>query len=936
LAKSVIDIIIEAQNNASRELKRFRSDMETLQQNAGTLQDMSYGFLALGGAVTAGLGYAVKTTADFEQALADTASVMGRTAGDWKDLEAIAREFGRTTSFTATESANAMKLLAQFGYGVDQMEDMLKSTINLSTALNYDLEMATEIVVSTMKNFEKQGYSSSRVAEIFAKATNISSASMEKFRYTLKYVAPIANQLNYSLEDTVGILSMLYDAGIPAETAGTSLRQALSRLVDPTKEASKVLQANGLTLKEINPMYNDFATILDRLGKANLDTAELFTVFGDEATSAMSALIDKGSGKLREYQKQLKESGGVLEQMKETQLATFNGQMKLLKSAVEDVAIGFGMMMLPALTDFVKMLKVAVDWFNGLSTETKKTIGYIILGVGAFSLLSGVILLTVGTWVLAIRTVREFGMLIGTTFKYMKNSTGVGKVIGLIAKAFRGLGTAVLWLGRIMLMNPIGLAITAIVALVTLLYFAWTKNWGGIQEKTQAVWSWMKQTWNNIVSGAENLITGITRWFSELPSVIRAFFIGAWESAVEWVSTTIQNIRNAIYQGLINILMDTGQTQSEAVQTLQNAWSNITSFFSGLWEFIRFIFWDRWVQIGSEMLSQVNYIVETTIIGFNDLVADISAWGRDMWTVIVNAFRSFYEAIRPYLVAIGNFFRSVWNGIVTFFRSVWTIIHAVATSFVMMVWTTIKTYFGLVASFWKGVWNGIVAFFRGIGNTLKQIVAIFMTAIKNTIAFWINLIAGNWRQAWNNLKNILNSYRSILPSTVRGILSAISSAIKSFGSTVYKSGKSLMDAFARGIRDAVGKVTSAVSSVVTKARRFFGFSDAKEGAFSNITYSGYATMSAFAEGATKAKSLLARSIGGTLSSAMSGGLAGNYAINGMNSRGLAGSLNPRRFETSDTSKNEFNITINASSDDLKNPEVLVDRIIREIERRMRG
>ncbi len=48
-------------------------------------------------------------------------------------------------------------------------------------------------------------------------------------------------------------------------------------------------------------------------------------------------------------------------------------------------------------------------------------------------------------------------------------------------------GRAVLWIGRALLMNPIGLVITAVAAAAYLIY----RNWG-------AVSSWFKQRWADI------------------------------------------------------------------------------------------------------------------------------------------------------------------------------------------------------------------------------------------------------------------------------------------------------------------------------------------------------------------------------------------------------------------------------------------------------
>lgn len=67
----------------------------------------------VGVALTAGLGKAVKTAADFESGMSQVAAVSGATGDEFKALEARARELGGSTSFSAKEAADGLQYLAQ-------------------------------------------------------------------------------------------------------------------------------------------------------------------------------------------------------------------------------------------------------------------------------------------------------------------------------------------------------------------------------------------------------------------------------------------------------------------------------------------------------------------------------------------------------------------------------------------------------------------------------------------------------------------------------------------------------------------------------------------------------------------------------------------------------------------------------------------------------
>ncbi|NGY84882.1 phage tail tape measure protein [Bacillus megaterium] len=411
------------------------------------MRDVGTNFMAVGAGITAGLAMAVKTTGDFEQAVANAGSVMGRTAGDWKDIEQVARQYGKTTTYTATESAGAIQLLAQYGYDLSDAQKMMATTTKLATGQQYDLGQTTDIVVSTLKNFEKQGYSTAQVGDILAQASNISSASMEKFRYSMKYVSPVASALGISLEDMVGQLSALYDAGMPAETAGTALRMAYNRLLNPTKEATSALKSYGIATKDVNPQTNKMADIIDTLTKAGVKTNDVFTIFGVETAPAMLAMMQKGGDAVRGYEKQLTTSTGTVSKMYKTQMSTFNNQTKLLKSQLEEAGISIGQALLPVLKQLTAGLSKAITWFNGLSQSTKNMIAYALVAGAGLSVLAGLILYFGGAFITAMASMRLF---LGYV-KMFKNLTIVTKAFSMLSKGLGLLRTALSLAGKAVL-----------------------------------------------------------------------------------------------------------------------------------------------------------------------------------------------------------------------------------------------------------------------------------------------------------------------------------------------------------------------------------------------------------------------------------------------------------------------------------------------------
>src|SRR5690625_4733168 len=97
---------------SNKALKDFsKANEETFDSFKKTGTAITAGGVALAG----GLGFAVKTAADFESGMSQVAAVSGATGDELKALEERARELGGSTSFSAKEASDGLQYLAQIG-----------------------------------------------------------------------------------------------------------------------------------------------------------------------------------------------------------------------------------------------------------------------------------------------------------------------------------------------------------------------------------------------------------------------------------------------------------------------------------------------------------------------------------------------------------------------------------------------------------------------------------------------------------------------------------------------------------------------------------------------------------------------------------------------------------------------------------------------------
>ena len=140
--------------------KRFRAGMKgmgrqfdkTSKKSQGFFKAMKAGWLAIAAGVYL-VGRAFRSmlsaAADFEQAVANVASVSG---GATKEIEKLARAAGKAgLGFDAKEAADALYFLASAGLAVEDMTKVLTPTLRLAAATQISVADATNTVVNQLK-----------------------------------------------------------------------------------------------------------------------------------------------------------------------------------------------------------------------------------------------------------------------------------------------------------------------------------------------------------------------------------------------------------------------------------------------------------------------------------------------------------------------------------------------------------------------------------------------------------------------------------------------------------------------------------------------------------------------------------------------------------------------------------------------------------------
>ncbi len=387
-----------------QQLSRDASDRysRSLNNLGETMQSMGQKGMIAGTALAAGLGLAAKKSMDFTASMSRVKALSGATDSDLKEMTDTAKELGATTAFSASQAAEGMQFLAMAGYKTNEIIDAMPGLLDAAAAGQLELGKTADIVSNIMSGFGIVASDTGRIADVLTAAFTNSNTTLEMLGLTMKYVAPVAKATGLSLEEVSAAAGLLGNAGIQGEQAGTTLRAALVRLAAPAGEAKDLMESLGLSVIDQAGKMLPLADIIEQLSKKTAGmgdaqkTAALSVIFGQEAVSGMLALMDAGPQKIRDFTKELENSGGTAKRIADDQLDNLKGALTELSSAMEGMAIAIGTNLEPALKDLAKRVTGLVQGFNQLSEDTQQTVSKVAVFTTAALLGGGALLMIIG------------------------------------------------------------------------------------------------------------------------------------------------------------------------------------------------------------------------------------------------------------------------------------------------------------------------------------------------------------------------------------------------------------------------------------------------------------------------------------------------------------------------------------------------------------
>ncbi len=767
---------------------------KSIQSAGNTIQNAGKSLTKTVTAPIAGVGIAaIKTAADYESAMSNVKAITGATGNDFKKLEKLGKDLGASTAWSAKECAEAMQYTGMAGWTAADNVAGLKGILDLASASGTDLARTSDIMTDAISAFGYKASDSAKFADTMTKACTSANVSVETLGESYKYCGAICGTMGYSIDEVTTSLAAMGNMGIKGSQAGTTLKNAISNMAAPTKNMKAAMDDLKISITNQDGSMKSWGDVIKNLQTSfkgltqDQQAAYAKQLFGKESMAGMLAIINTSTKDYNALSDAIKNSGGAANEAAQTQLDNLNGQLTLLKSALEGAAITIGDKLTPYVKMAVGWVQKATDWFNSLSdaqvTSIMKWAG-IAAAIGPCILIFGKVVTGVG------KAVSIFGRISGAVAK-------AGSVMALIT-------------------SPAGIVIGVLAAIAVAAVLV-VKNWDKIKPVIMNVKAWFVDTFGGTIKQAINgfktvftaAMNGVKSIMPSVGQFIKNGIAAAMPAVQAIVSAlktmlpaavgTIKTVIQAILPIIQTIVATLSKILPKAIETVKAVIKSITPVIQtviGVVVKVAPIIASTFVSV----LQKLNPVIKT--IG-NVIKAVIPVIGK----LFSNAFSFVGKTITKIMPSINKIAKTIGGVLVFAIRKVSPVVTKLAGTFSTVfakvfsvvsgavkklqpvfnvIGTIVKTVMNVVGKVIGTTFRTAANVISSAAGSIKQIISGVVKVFDGVIDFVGGVFTGNWSKAWEGVKNIFGGAFEALGGLckvpINAVIGLINSAINGINS----------------------------------------------------------------------------------------------------------------------------------------------------------
>lgn len=672
--------------------KKFETVGGKISDAGKAVMPVSLGVTALGTA-------AVKTAADFDSAMSQVAAVSGATGDDLDALREKAREMGEKTKFSASEAAEAMNYMAMAGWKTGDMLSGIEGIMSLAAASGEDLATTSDIVTDALTAFGLSAADSGHFADILAAASSNANTNVSMMGETFKYCAPVAGALGYTAEDVAEAIGLMANSGIKSTQAGTALRTMMTKLQGELELSGAAFgdvtvataNADG-SMRELGDILGDLRVYFSQMTESEAAAAAEALV-GKNAMSGFLAVMQAAPSDINKLNDAIANCDGKAEEMAAVMQDNLGGQLTILKSQLEELAISFGEMLMPAIRSIVSKIQAFVDKLNNMDESQRKvilTVGLVVAALGPFLVILG-------------KSISGIG-------KAMQGFTSLSKGIAKLGVKIAGSTGSITSFGGAI--GAVAGPVLAVVGVIAVLAAAFKHLWDSNEEFRESItstWNTIKETVSGFCDGIVERLNSLGFEFESIVDVLKAVWDGfcsllapVFEGAFSFISSVLSTT--------LDVLLN---TVDFFIAVFHGDWS-------AAWEAVKNIFSSVW----QGLVSWFGIILET-LKGILDVALGwIGTTWENVWT------------------SVKNFFSNIWNGIKSFISNTINSIASTISSVINGIKNTVSSVFNAVKSTVSSIFESIKNTATSVWNGIKSAITTPIEAAKEKVRSVIESIKG--------------------------------------------------------------------------------------------------------------------------------------------------------------------------------------------------
>ena len=858
LAVKIAGSVSSSFNNAMGTAETKMQSLGSIAAKAAAVAAAAWGALKIGQFV----GDAVSTYADFDQAMANTAAICNATADDYARLQQAALDMGKTTTKTATESAEALGYMSLAGWDVNESIAGLEPILRLSEATGMDLATCSDLVTDSLSALNLQVNDLGEYLDVAAMANNKSNQTAQMLMEAYIAVGGTMKNLNVPIQESAAALGVMANRGMKGSEAGTALNAVINNLTTGTGQAGKMMDKLGISAFDSNGKFIGLAETIRVVDEATKDMTEeqrnaaLAALGGKEHIDALNDLISglntttaDGRSEWEALTDDLYNADGALSTMAATVTDTLQGAISIFGSAMDDMKIRLAQTFAPAAKDAINAVSAVIPSITDrIAAAGNAFVEYALPKVEAFT----------QNCVPALEKV-------GGAF------AAVGAVIVDHKDLFDSLGSLAITTINL-IAESIQRATPFVTALVDGLLTAIQVS-ADFANKMLSSLDSVSRFRDELIAAAAVLVA--FKAGQGIQSIINGFQMAQVQLKLFAMSTKNANIAQAAFNGTLKlneVLVALFTKQVTVSQLAQAGWAKVTAVATGAQKALSaamtanpigiiiaaiaaaiaiiVLLYTKceWFRDGvNAIFTGIKGALSQVIAAAQNAVASAAAFLSNAQSSIAE----FFSAARQRFTAAVEFLSGVWQSITAAASAAWQTIKSVVQVGIMLIGEVLSAAFQIITLPFQFIWQNCRDTVLAVWEAIRTAISTALTAIGSAISEkWTAIqsffgpilsaigsaVSGAWTTvtektsaAYESVKEYISQKLTAAKETADGILSAMHSAaatawgaISGVASSAFEAARSAITgkitAARTAVSSAVAGIRTAISTALTAAR----------------------------------------------------------------------------------------------------------------------